>query len=158
MEAYHVIAGNPLVRFSPQQLIDCSSDAKWGNFGCDGGIVPLAFEYLKVKPLMTYKEYRYENRQGNCRFQRFNTNNNPRAKINEHFIVPRYNIDQFKAALMYGPVVISIATESAIMRHYRGGIIDSKACGDELDHAVVAIGYGVENGREFMIIKNSWGK
>jgi hypothetical protein len=72
MEAYHVIAGGTLTRFSPQQLVDCASNEKWGNFGCEGGIVPFAFEYLKTYPLMTYNEYPYVSDQlqhGQCKFR-----------------------------------------------------------------------------------------
>ena len=40
---------------------------------------------------------------------------------------------------------------------YSGGILDSVACGTQLDHAVTAVGYGKQGDQEFYIIRNSWG-
>ena len=40
---------------------------------------------------------------------------------------------------------------------YNGGILNSNLCGTTLDHGVTAVGYGVEKGREFYIVRNSWG-
>ena len=39
---------------------------------------------------------------------------------------------------------------------YQSGIISSN-CGENVDHAVLAVGYGTENGLDYFLLKNSWG-
>jgi hypothetical protein len=43
---------------------------------------------------------------------------------------------------------------------YSGGIIDSSDCDENLSHAVIGVGYGTDEktGKDYFIIKNSWGK
>jgi|TARA_B110000285_G_C14592692_1_gene367083 hypothetical protein len=41
-------------------MIDCASSGVWGNYGCDGGFIELAFEYTGVYPLMQDRDYPYE--------------------------------------------------------------------------------------------------
>lgn len=65
-------------------------------------------------------------------------------------------IENFKKALNYGPMGIEIAADWDKFTHYSSGIIKSKDCGVDPDHAVTAVGYGVENGDEYILIKNSW--
>lgn len=67
-------------------------------------------------------------------------------------------IDNFKLALMQGPIGIAVDSDKQFFKHYSGGIIKSLNCGTEIGHAVTAIGFGVENGDEFITIKNSWGE
>jgi KDEL-tailed cysteine endopeptidase len=42
--------------------------------------------------------------------------------------------------------------------HYFGGIISDKTiCGTGVTHETIAVGYGVDNGMEYYLLKNSWG-
>ena len=52
---------------------------------------------------------------------------------------------------------MTIEAGSYVFLHYMEGIITDPTCGTSLDHAVLAVGYGVENGVEYYIVKNSCG-
>jgi len=64
---------------------------------------------------------------------------------------------QLKAALAKGPVSVAIEADKIAFQGYTGGVITGSACGTQLDHGVLAVGYGTENGTEYFLVKNSWG-
>jgi len=43
-------------------------------------------------------------------------------------------------------------------QNYRSGIFDNTSCGTRLDHGVGIVGWGKQSGREYWILRNSWGK
>ena len=55
---------------------------------------------------------------------------------------------------------LSAAVNAALLQFYWGGIYDPYDywCDPEsLDHAVLLVGYGSEDGKDYWIVKNSWG-
>ena len=62
-----------------------------------------------------------------------------------------------KAAIAKAPVSVTIEADTTVFQQYTSGILDSKACGTQLDHAVAAVGYGTEKGTDYYIVRNSWG-
>ena len=68
-----------------------------------------------------------------------------------------YSVHQLKAAIAKSPTSVLIEADQFVFQGYTGGILDSTDCGTTLDHAVIAVGYGTENGKEYYLVRNSWG-
>lgn len=71
--------------------------------------------------------------------------------------MPSKSVSALKAAIAKQPVAVTVDAGDYAFQHYMGGIITDTTCGTKLDHAVLAVGYGVENDTEYYIVKNSWG-
>jgi cathepsin L len=61
-----------------------------------------------------------------------------------------------RAALAKGPVSVAIEADQMAFQSYTSGVITS-GCGTNLDHGVLAVGYGTLGGQQFFLVKNSWG-
>ena len=152
VEGAEQIATGNLVSYSEQQLVDCAGGT-WGNYGCNGGLMDYAFRYIESNPLMTEADYPYTARDGSCSYVKSKGVGQVKS-FND--VTPR-SVDQLKAALAKGPVSVAIEADRIAFQGYTSGVITGSACGQQLDHGVLAVGYGTENGTPYFLVKNSWG-
>jgi len=142
-----------LVSLSEQNLVDCS---KTGNIGCEGGLMEYAFNYIKTNDgINTEDDYPYEARDGECRYD----GEREVAKVTGFQEIEPFSEEDQKAAVAeVGPVSIAIDASHRSFQFYSEGVYEEAACSPVLlNHAVLAVGYGSQNGQDFWIMKNSWG-
>jgi len=63
-----------------------------------------------------------------------------------------------EAALAIEPVTVLVDNSGIEFMAYAGGIIDSAECGQNATFPMVAVGWGIENGKQYYILKNTWGE
>jgi C1A family cysteine protease len=61
------------------------------------------------------------------------------------------------AAIQNGPLSIAIEADQQSFQFYAGGVYSDIGCGTNLDHGVNLVGYGTDNGKDYWILRNSWG-
>jgi len=150
VEGAMFIKTGTLQSYSEQQLVDCSGS--YGNYGCNGGLMDNAFRYIESHPLETEAEYGYHARQGSCSYVK----SKGVGKVASYTDVPTNSVAQLKAAIAKQPVSVAIEADQYSFQGYRSGVITS-GCGQQLDHGVLAVGYGTLNGTPYFLVKNSWG-
>ncbi|XP_059159055.1 procathepsin L-like [Physella acuta] len=143
-----------LTSLSEQNLVDCSG--KFGNNGCNGGLMPYAYEYIKENDgIDTEASYPYEGVESFCRFQPSNVG----ANVTGYIEVRYEDEDALQDAVAnVGPVSVAIHVTSKFQQ-YSGGVFYDTDCNPDLvDHAVLVVGYGTYQGDEYWLVKNSWGE
>jgi len=114
-----------------------------------------AFDYAKDYGMMNRTDYPYTAMDGNCAYD---GNKVTKVKPSGHTMVTPNSALALKTAIADGPVSVAIEADTFVFQFYSGGILNSAACGTNLDHGVVAIGYGVDPTKgEYYIVRNSWG-
>nr|AHA84271.1 thiol protease aleurain [Phaseolus vulgaris] len=155
LEAAYAQAFGKNISLSEQQLVDCAG--AFNNFGCGGGLPSQAFEYIKYNGgLDTEEAYPYTEKDGVCKFSAENV----AVRVIDSVNITLGAEDELKHAVAFVRPV-SVAFEVVDDFGFSNkGVYTSNTCGStpmDVNHAVLAVGYGVEDGVPYWIIKNSWG-
>nr|BAN20648.1 cathepsin L [Riptortus pedestris] len=155
LEGQHFRKTNKLISLSEQNLVDCSQ--KYGNNGCEGGLMDNAFQYVKENHgIDTEKSYPYEGEDEQCRFQRRSIG----ATDTGFMDIPQGDEEALqKAVATVGPVSVAIDASHSSFQLYSSGVYYEPECSsEELDHGVLVVGYGTtDEGEDYWLVKNSWG-
>lgn len=142
--------------FAEQQLVDCAQ--AFDNHGCEGGLPSHAFEYIRYAPgLQLGKDYPYTAKDGTCKFNK----GMARAFVQygSYNVTAGNEVEASERLYNAGPISVAFQVASDF-RNYKSGVYSSTVCKNgtmDVNHAVLAVGYGTENGMNFWTIKNSWG-
>ncbi|KAL9259624.1 Cysteine proteinase RD21A-like protein [Drosera capensis] len=143
-----IVTGN-FTSLSEQELVDCDAN----NDGCDGGDLIYAFEFIVNNGISFEEDYPYTGREGTCDQARKTARV---VAIDGFESVPRKDEKSLQKAVASQPISVSIDTGGRAVQLYESGIFTGQ-CGTKLDHSVVLIGYGTENGTDYWLLRSSWG-
>lgn len=143
-----------LPSLSESQIVDCSG--RYGNQGCGGGWYQAAWHYIRdCGGSQSEASYSYVPQQRWCQFNSQYVN----ARVQSWVDLPKGSERSLQQALAtVGPIAIAIDASHSSFRYYRTGVYYEPQCSSSnLDHAVLAVGYGTEGGYDYWLVKNSWG-
>jgi len=159
MEGALKVKTGTLPNLSEQNFVDCDNRSNGGSdLGCNGGLMDSAFSWAqKNGGICSEKDYPYTSgttkKSGTCN----QTSCKNAAYAPKGYTDVKKNSDaDMMNALNLNPVAIAIEADQSAFQLYKSGVFTG-TCGASLDHGVLAVGYGTENGQDYYLVKNSWG-
>ena len=154
LETFMRIRNFSVQRLAEQELVDCSKE----NHGCNGGLMHLAFDYIKNNNGLYHdKDYPYQAIDQNC--THLNVSKAKGSHIQKYAYTIPSSILDLKVCVRKNPISIALDANNLFFRFYKNGVIDvPRNISKELNHAVLLVGYDYDEKGMYWIIQNSWGK
>ncbi|KAJ8729143.1 hypothetical protein PYW08_000724 [Mythimna loreyi] len=150
IESQNALKTHQLLRLSEQQIVDCDQE----NDGCGGGLMNVAMRSLIDQGgVESEADYPYEEISKTCNFDA----NKVKVKLAYCLSFNLTSQEKLKQLVYHsGPIAIGI--QGSGLQTYVKGIISDDDCDiGGLNHGVLLVGYGSEDGVPYWIVKNSWG-
>jgi len=150
MEGLYYLLHNNLLSFSEQFFLNC--DKNFPDMGCNGGNSAITMMWTEDNGIITEDRMPYLARdEQTCYWDKYTS-----QFFNADMLdVPADDNDELISAIDRQPISIAVAAEKFM--HYSSGVFNDWTCGTDLDHAILAVGYGqTSTGQKYYRVKNSW--
>lgn len=168
LEGAMAVAGRQMVPLSEQEIVSCD-DGTMGGHGCRGGNPQQALGWVKSNGICseTAAPYKCANQDSEeCKNAECTKSSCAAILKGGGFFSAgdvtdvhsvSHSQEALEAAVSGQPVSVAIEADHRAFQLYKGGVLTGAACGQQLDHAVLAVGYGVDGEKKYWKVKNSWG-
>lgn len=169
VESAVAIKSGHLYDLSEQQSVSCAG-LRYGNLGCNGGFYSGLWDFSKDNNgICSESDYPYTSGNGDTGSCIKGCTPVSGTTVQSYVSVNPKSDSALMTALTIGPVSISIEADTRSFQLYSGGIYsDFEGCNansktkgatsqPNIDHAVVIVGFGTQNGQDYYILRNSWG-
>ena len=163
LEGQYALGKGVVKTFSEQQLVDCDTL----DSGCNGGLMEYSFTWLKDNGGFNLDtDYPYKGTKQACKSDSskyVDMKVTGYKKLGNEYsnwdCVDEEGIKEF----LYETGPLAVALNANPLQTYSSGILDKTAAQcptSRLNHAVTMVGYGTDtsSGKDYWLVKNSWGK
>jgi C1A family cysteine protease len=151
LESANCLNTGEMTLFSEQEVNSCDTS----SYGCEGGFPLNGLRYIqKKKGICTAESYPYVS--GSSEQTTECSDSCTRADVQVKKVVSVPSSEQgFLKSLNTQPIAVAVAAGNDVWKQYKGGVVSS-CPSTQLDHAVIAVGYGETKSTPNFKIKNSW--
>jgi len=170
LEGAMKVAGHQLVSLSEQELLTCYAAGYWsGKYSCTGSDPYRAQQYAKSYGICSENWVPYKCGDPDstaCSSQTCQSESCTAILAADGYVYSGdiWSINwvgtgpsDLEAAVTGQPVSVVLDAAERVFQYYNSGVLTDDACGQTGDHAVLAVGYGIDKNQKYWKLKNSWG-
>lgn len=161
VESIYLISGRGSFDLSEQQFVSCmnSENSPYPSFGCSGGYAHYAISYAAYSPIDIENIWPYTAANDVCNqglIATLASGNAKQLSSGSVQVYPSNSESALKSALTIMPTVVLFMVDGTF-QSYAGGIYKPSSCTTNVNHGMLAVGYGTDaTNQGFWIVKNSW--